>query len=232
MTTTVTLEDIAAAAGGGEFYTTDDRGKRKTAVQNALVDEEGVAERAEDHPMNCGNAEDFVIASKKRKRRIEIPRIPRVTQEMDLADSGSASTTASNAKTMVGGDKKCAKDSYLNTFCAGGMAFSANGEQDQMNGNELNSFDVPRQVCEGTAGEEETGREELTQKMIPEQQQKEHRKEIKSTADLVGGKIKFLSEGRPAVSGVQVMAIQLEVSTSYKFKILLEFESFHRIIEI
>lgn len=34
---------------------------------------------------------------------------------------------------------------------------------------------------------------------------------IKSMTELVSGKIKFLSEGRPAVSGVQAMAIQLEV---------------------
>lgn len=191
--TTVTVEDIAAAAGesSSSFDRKDDR-----------VDEVG---------QSCGNAEDFVMAS-KRKRRIEIPRSQ---QSAQIAQEGRAAAAApsTNSTTM----NPAEKDSYLKRFCAGGVEFVAKERNNGGDHTERQADEGGAQKC-GSASPSINcnGREEqasIEDNPDDPKEDQHNRREVKSVAELVGGKMRFLSEGRPAVSGVQAMAIEFEVGS-------------------
>lgn len=237
--TTVTLEDIAAAAGEG--------GVTETQINRKRRDDEEERNETLNKRINIG--QDVDRNASKRRRRIEIPRVPKkenlrnknISKEEDRTsttpplDDGAVDM---NKVTMTGQDKKMSKESYLNNFCAGGIEIistdnnlirmqngkdtsagvedsmqplitttSVNGNEEQRNGAHLA---VSGSMADnGTATGSHCG--SPADQVDPEEQMQQ-RTEIKSIADLVSGKMKFLSEGRPAVSGVQAMAIQLEVS--------------------
>lgn len=189
--TTVTLEDLAAAAG-----------------ENSNLGRKDDSREDEVGKSWSGNAEDFVIAS-KRKRRIEIPRSQ--SAQVALERTAPAAAPTPNSMNMNATEK----DSYLKSFCAGGVEFVA---KKRNNGADYTDEDGA-QKCGGASllincnGREEQGsREEKEESEAhnPKEDQN-NRREVLSVSELVGGKIGFLSEGRPAVSGVQAMAIEFEV---------------------
>lgn len=209
VTTTVTVEDIDAAAGGTRW------GSQAAAV---ITDGDGRQEAMNGEGRN-GNAEDFVVAS-KRRRRIEIPRITQAKnttkpeEQLQHPDEIVAVACAVNAG-LIGLDKSQAS-MYANNFRAGGVEFN---DKPESRGAEPEEESVGDSLKNNTANAAAAARCEKcaaptvkTGTKSEEEQETQERMAIKSIADLVGGKMKFLSDGRPAVSGVQTMAIQLEVS--------------------
>lgn len=182
------------------------------------MDRTQVVDEKQPHILN-GNADDFVIAS-KRRRRIEIPRIPKNGADAYAMDGQNATAIgiekgnigiieSSSDRAGVSGKRK---ESYLNNFCAGGVEFTkeTNSEQSTESGvlkSENCLANALPEVTNGGLVEEQEKNPKTSLHLQKEQ--------IKPIAELVAGKIKFLSEGRPAVSGVQVMAIQYEVSGGY-----------------
>lgn len=241
--TTVTLEDIAAAAGEG--------GVTELQLNRNRRDEEEERNETLNKRLNIGD--DVDRNASKRRRRIEIPRIPKKDNLRNKNNSKEEDRTGTtpplddgamdmNKMTMTGPDKKMSKESYLNNFCAGGIEIistdnnlirmqngkdaragqgsgvedsmqplitttSVNGNEEQRNGEHLPLLGsmADNGTATGTYGGSPVHQGD-------QEEQMQQRTEIKSIADLVSGKMKFLSEGRPAVSGVQAMAIQLEVS--------------------
>lgn len=244
VTTTVTLEDIAALAGAADPPECRHLLGQEDSLNGAAVDND------DDDKMET--RDNFVIAS-KRRRRIEIPKIPTKRknthtkeQQADL-NTMALSSHGMNA-TPIGPDDKMtvAKEVYLNNFRAGGTEFmdkhKANAKEEEVgsggqwttrnaggddaspqilllksNGSgEQNGGSGHGSMAGNCSGGSSVNRIELEE----EKQRQQQGTDIKSIADLVSGKMKFLSEGRPAVSGVQAMAIQLEVSLTLWFCVL------------
>ena len=251
-TTTLTLADITAAAhasGGRLGQSTISHG------EEGGEDVDGdVRKRTIHHPN--GNAQDFVVAS-KRRRRIEIPRIAKKNGRGEGWNAAERMGAGGMDKVTANGSSSSSASASYNNFCAGGLEFtdkqqsqhpenggekadkdeelqrhggeSATQSNDSdlrgaggagsrsTDGNDIGSDRRDEKPGESTASHPKVVRlaasgiyKEDARQEVDEQPQ--IRRDIKSIADLVGGKMKFLSEGRPPVSGVQAMAIQLEVS--------------------
>lgn len=228
------MEDIAAAAGECR--------DQKENRNGADVDDEsegpgsGSGSNSRRRTDRNGNAEDCVIAS-KRRRRIEIPRIPVKKAIAAEEPTITPDLTTTTSATRGTGEISMAKEYlYLNSFCAGPVEFvghqgsdeDTDGGQQSQQKNGLNcggdasppincSSSGRRNDKNGTRGLQVSAEENHDQQQESREDGGQvQRVEIKSIADLVGGKMKFLSEGRPAVSGVQAMAIQLEVCWDWR----------------
>lgn len=200
----MTVEDIEALSG-----------------HSSKVDaEEEEAISSDTFQRGEGTAEDFTISS-KRRRRIEIPR----QEQKNQRNSAEVKTDGRRMNLL-----------YKNNFRSGGVEFAGNvketeetkkkkrmknGEtdskedEDEEDVQEVKSSDALRAKENGfkttAKDKEETAALEKENEEEENVEEEKRRRNIKSIADLVNGKIKFLSEGRPPVSGVQAMAIQLEV---------------------
>lgn len=132
------------------------------------------------------NEADYTVPA-KRKRRIEIPRmrnVPPATAGPMREEENAANAHHPDGQQRVG------------TECEEEMAArQCNNSATTRDVGTSTADDYSRPMnCESGNGSDEDGNG------------------IGSMSELVAEKIKFLSEGRPAVTGVQAMAIQLEVS--------------------
>ncbi|XP_055704040.1 formin-binding protein 4-like isoform X2 [Phlebotomus papatasi] len=115
-----------------------------------------------------------------RKRRIEIPRIPQKIEPQPKVEVDEE--LQSKAKTGL----------YAN-FQSGGVEFADQSEKKEEVVEVKEEKKELKDASTSTAEDDETGEED-----------------VKELSTLIGAKVKFLSEGRPIVSGVQIMQIQLE----------------------
>lgn len=218
MTTTVTVEDIDAAAAGPRGD--NPRWGSQAAAMATEGDHRQEAMNGDGNEERDGNAEDFVIAS-KRRRRIEIPRMAvaknttKCEEQLKQNQDEIVGVASAENVGLIGSEKKQASQ-YANNFRSGGVEFIDNPESSGVEPAEASGGDSSKNNKSNAAGTEEKCAATTVKNGIKSEDEQEgetqERRAIKSIADLVGGKMKFLSEGRPAVSGVQTMAIQLEVS--------------------
>lgn len=226
--TTVTVDEIEEAAATATGTRCVSECDRKLSM-HAAGSVDGIS-GGRMHSDRNGNAADLVVAT-KRKRRIEIPRIaeknrpplkgqPQNTSEESVIVGKTMDTEIAGPDKMATGSQA----SYLNNFRAGGIEFideermRQNVESEGMTaGDDVNALASNKRHCNG--GPEGGGSPTTTKTVdsatdggqLDDAQKNLDHGDIKRTADLVTGKMRFLSEGRPSVSGVQVMAIQLEV---------------------
>uniref|UniRef100_A0A1B0CFG1 WW domain-containing protein n=1 Tax=Lutzomyia longipalpis TaxID=7200 RepID=A0A1B0CFG1_LUTLO len=118
-----------------------------------------------------------------RKRRIEIPRIPPKTEQISKPETDQDDSGSSENKP---------KGSLYENFQKGGVEF-ADKKDEETESEEKQIETTTKDASTDTATDDEQSIEE-----------------VKELSSLIGAKVKFLSEGRPIISGVQIMQIQLE----------------------
>ncbi|GAB0088046.1 WW domain [Sergentomyia squamirostris] len=124
-----------------------------------------------------------------RKRRIEIPRISSKVESQTQQTSECSQVDEEKARTSVD-----------ENFVSSGTEFCRNNAAE----------------CEITEeiDEEQTKKEVKDAATCTSEDEEKDGEDLKELSFLVGAKVKFLSEGRPIVSGVQIMQIQLETLVS------------------